>query len=475
MAGLSREGLEIKRLRDVIRELEQEAKRQYGEDAATDVNSVLGRALRIVAPATSDVWESVEQVYDSFNPYKASGSSLDALAALGGLTRYDSQPTTSPVVLVADKDTTLPAGSLASSTFTKEQFALRNPVFFNLNNVIAVQIEPVNAVEGNTYTITFDNSDVSYTALAGDTVQDILTGLQSAFSGILEFDVTIPTDLDYNVLYIASQETFRTYNFELSPNLVPRQITKLGNVEAVVRGPKEQPEGTIDKVAEPIRGWVSVRNPVDAETGTYRETDTELRLRFARTKETRASNTLEAIYSDISSLLGVEEVTAYENVKAVEDARGFPPHSITTIVEGGSAIEIGKAIWKNKPAGIETFGNTTVTIVDSQGFNQDIDFIRPVEVPVYIDLTITALQGFDAKGPEQIKQAIIDFLDSKYGVGDNIIYSRLYTPINSVPNHQIESMSIGTDPQALSTDNIEVLFDQISKTRVDYINVNVTV
>jgi len=472
MAGVTNEGFRIKRLRQIIADLETEARNQYGDDISTDVNTVLGRALRVDAPSLSDLWEAAEEVYNSFNPNKASGVSLDALVELSGLTRFEARPTISPVLLVANKDTELPAGSLASSSFTGNIFELRNPVFFNLNNVVALQVEPVNAVEGNTYTVTYDSSVVAYTALPGDTIQDIARELSLLFDVIPTFEGSVDED-DNRVLYISSEDNFRTHNYQLSANLVAREVTKLGSVQALEAGPEEQPLGTIDTVAEPINGWVSVINPVDAETGAFRETDTELRTRFANSKETRASNTLEAIYSDLLGLLGVEEVTAYENVTDVEDSRGFPPHSVVAVVEGGSSLEIGNVIWRNKPAGVQTFGNTTVTIVDSQGFNQDIQFIRPVEVPVYVNLEITALGNFDSDGSDKIANAIIDFLDSEYGVGDNVIYSRLYTPINSVPNHQIESLEIGTDGVNYSTANIEVPFDGIARSRTTYINITV--
>lgn len=472
MAGVTNQGFEIKRLRRVISDLEAEARNQYGGEIETDVNTVLGRALRIDAPSLADLWEAAEEVYNSFNPDKASGVSLDALVALSGLTRFPARATTSPVVLVADKDTVLPTGSIARSSFTNNDFELSEPVFFNLRNVVALQVEPVNAIPGDVYRINYDNSTVAYEAQEGDTVEDVAQGIANAFDGIAIFETSIDED-DLKIAYIASDETFRTHNYELSANVVAREVTKLGNVRALETGPKQQPVETIDTVAEPINGWISISNPVDASVGALRETDEELRIRFANSKETRASNTLEAIYSDILGLLGVDEVTAYENDTPEVDERGFPPHSIVVLVEGGSSLEIGKVIWRNKPAGIQTFGNTFVTVTDSQGFNQIINFIRPVEVPVYIDLEITALQGFESNGDDLIKDALIGFLDSQYGVGDNIIYSRLYTPINSVPNHQIENMLIGTDPNNLSKDNIEVPFDGIARSRTTYINVTV--
>ena len=214
MAGLTKQGFEIKRLLQIISDLEREAKNQYGENVSTDTNSVLGRALRINAPSLSDLWEAAEEVYDSFDPTKAEGVSLDALVALGGLTRFDARPTTSPVVLVAEKDTELPRGALASSSFTNIQYALKTPVYFNLKNIIALQAEPVNAIEGNTYSISFDNSTVSYTAQAGDTIPDIVSGLMSEFSPISNFSASLIEEFP-NRLYITSEDIFKTFNFEV--------------------------------------------------------------------------------------------------------------------------------------------------------------------------------------------------------------------------------------------------------------------
>jgi uncharacterized phage protein gp47/JayE len=472
MAGITPEGLEIKRLREIIQDLESEAVIQFGAGIQTDTNSVLGRALRITSPSLSDLWEASEEVYNSFFPNRATGPSLDALAELAGITRFNAQATTSPVILTAIRGTEIPAGSLVSSSFTGEVFEINAPVFFDTNNVVMIQFEPVNAVPGNTYSITHSGSTVSYIAQAEDTVEDIASALSAQFDQLSIFtsEVLITNP---RILQINSTDTFRTTNFASSANVVAREISKIGTAVAQNIGVIEQPEGTIDTVAAPIGGWVSVINPVDATVGRERETDEELRIRFANSKETRASNTLEAIYSDILGLQGIEEVIVYENATGEVDERGFPEHSIVTVVEGGNSLEIANVIWQNKPGGIQTFGNTVVTINDSQGFGQDIHFIRPVEVPIYVDLTITALDGFPANGPDQIRQAIIDYIDETYTIGDNVIYSRMYTPINSVRNHQIDSLFIGTSPNPTGTSNIEVAFDEIARSAFSYITITV--
>lgn len=472
MAGVTDKGFEIKRLRQVISDLQREAVNQFGSEISTDVDSVLGRGLQITAPSIADVWEAAEQTYNNFFPGRAEGDSLDALVALGGLTREQASPSISPVIVVGEKDTVLPAGSTARSSFTRELFETQTPVFFNTNNLNAVQIEPVNAVEGKEYRVSYDNSEVSYTAVQGDTVESIALELKNAFDAIPLFNAYIAAG-NPKVVQVDSADPFRRFNFFFSPFVVARNVSKLINVVAQKDGPLEQPAGTINEIAAPVRGWASIINPVAASVGRFRETDEELRFRFAETKETRASNTLEAIYSDIRNIQDVEKVVVYENDTGQISPRGFPEHSIVTVVEGGNSLQIAESIWKNKPAGIQTFGNTLVTITDSQGFIQEIDFVRPVEVPVYVNLEITALQGFAADGVDQIKQAIIDYINEKYSIGDKVIYSRLYTPINSIPNHQVEDMTIGTSPDPTQKDNIPVSFDEIAESAVHYINITV--
>jgi uncharacterized phage protein gp47/JayE len=469
MAGVTKEGFELKRLQQIIQDLQSEAVNQYGSGISTDVNSVLGRALRITAPSLSDLWEASEQTYNSFFPGRATGNSLDALAELAGLTRFQAKSTNCPVVLVAQKDTELLSGSLARSSFTGELFEIQTPVFFNTDNVTAIQLEPVNSVEGNTYSVTYGGSSVSYTAKVGDTVADIAAELSNLFNSISLFE-SQPTD---SIFKIKSLDVFKTYNFTFSPNIVAREVSKIGNVSASNKGVIEQPAGTIDTIAAPISGWVSVINPTDASVGRNRETDIELRFRFSNAKETRASNTLEAIYSDILGLQDIDKVVVYENDTGEVDSRGFPEHSITTVVEGGNSLDVANIIWQNKPAGIRTFGNTTITINDSQGFNQDINLVRPVEVPVYVNLNITALSGFAADGTNQIKEAIIDYINKQYTISDDVVYSRLYTPINSVPNHQIESLTIGTSSTTTAMANIPVAFDEIARSSTSYITITV--
>lgn len=471
MAGVTDQGFEIKRLAQVINDLEAAARNNFGDGVQTDVNAALGRALRIVASPLADLWETNEQVYNSFSAASATGIALDRLVSFVGIRRHDSKPSVAQALLTAEYDTNIPVNSSVSSSYTGKNFYVQSPVFFNLHQLSKIWIDAVNAIPGERYSVTYDSATISYTAVDGDSKETILQYFASQMARIPSFNSKY--DIETGYLFVESVDVFRTFEFSLTANLVCRQATKVATIIAEEDGPLEQPAESIDTIAAPVSGWVSVINPEAASTGRDKETDIELRLRFEKSKETRASNTLEAIYSALIGVQDVGEVQVYENDTHETDERGLPPHSIAAIVQGGSSVEIAQEIWSNKPAGIQTYGNTKISIQDSQGFNRQIKFIRPVQVPIYINLQITALKDFASTGEDDIKDALASYADKYLKISDTVIYSRLYTPINEVPNHQIDSMSIGTDPDNLSSANISLGFDQIAEIAPNYITITI--
>mgnify|MGYP006878621981 FL=1 len=123
---------------------------------------------------------------------------------------------------------------------------------------------------------------------------------------------------------------------------------------------------------------------------------------------------------------------------------------------------MAQAIWQNKPMGIRSQGNTIVAVNDIQGFSHDIGFERPSPVPIYVKLTITTDPvNFPPNGEEDIKSAIVDYAQN-IGVGKDVIFSRLYTPINSVKGHQVDELVIGSTPSPTLSQNVVIPFNAIA-------------
>jgi len=247
---------------------------------------------------------------------------------------------------------------------------------------------------------------------------------------------------------------------------------------AVNTGPITALAGTITEIDTPITGWSSVTNLADAQEGTNEETDVELRARRERSVARDAQAIIDAIFAGVANVPGVTQTVVLENDTDVVDSNGLPPHSFQVIVVGGVDEDIGDVIWLKKPAGILSFGSTTVQIIDSQGIPHDISFSRPTTVDIYVEVTLNTFAEYPANGDDLIKQAIVDYANGDlvqgrgFSLADDVVYTRLYTPINSVQGHEITDLRIGTSPSPTGTSNIPIAATEISNFLVANIVVN---
>lgn len=251
------------------------------------------------------------------------------------------------------------------------------------------------------------------------------------------------------------------------------------NVDAasVNTGLIEASAGTLTEIETPITGVNSVTNIEDANIGSERETDIELRARRLRSLAISAQSTVDSLYAVVSNLDFVTQVAVLENDTDITDSNGLPPHSVQVIVVGGLDADIGNAIWLNKPAGINSFGDESVEIFDSQGLSHTINFSRPDTIDIYVRVELTKFSNYPADGDNLIKQAIVDYANGNlvngrgFGLGDDVIFSELYTPINSIVGHQIDELYISVSPVPTSQSNIIIGIGEISNFTVDNIEI----
>jgi uncharacterized phage protein gp47/JayE len=256
---------------------------------------------------------------------------------------------------------------------------------------------------------------------------------------------------------------------------------------AVNSGVVEAAAGTLTTIDTPVYGWASVTNPSEATVGQSEETDAALRLRRQVVVEGSGTASVEAIFRAVSEIDEVTDTAVYDNVTGTTDADGIPGHSIWVIVDAavGAAIDesVAQAIFDTKCAGIGMYGATTVTLTTALGFTYDVNFDRATERDVWIEVDLTTNSNYPSDGDDQIKQALVDYFDGEFelsdgttapgfGIGDDIIHSRLYTPINSVPGHEIDALRIGFSIGPTGTSTLTVSKDQKGITDTAKITVN---
>lgn len=111
---------------------------------------------------------------------------------------------------------------------------------------------------------------------------------------------------------------------------------------------------------------------------------------------------------------------------------GRPPKSFEAVVEGGDDQAIADVIWLTKPAGIQTFGNESEVVIDSQGNSQPIFFSRANPVYLWTQITLVTGVGFPVDGQQQVAQILKTYGDT-LGVGLDVYIQRVQAEIFKVP------------------------------------------
>ena len=260
--------------------------------------------------------------------------------------------------------------------------------------------------------------------------------------------------------------------------LIPSGGSVVVQATATVTGPRPALADTITEIITPVTGWDSVTNNDPAVLGTDLEKDSDLRARRERSVARDAQAVIDAIFAEIKSVVGVTQLLVLENdTNTGPDTNGLPAHSINAIVLGGQDQDIAKAIFLKKTLGATSFGNTSAVITDDQSIEHTVSFSRPTEIDIYVIVNLTTFANFPVDGQDLIKQAIIDYSQGiltegrGFSLGDNVINSQLYSPVNTIQGHTVESLFIGTSAGPTSSADIIIAINEISV----FLEANITV
>lgn len=223
--------------------------------------------------------------------------------------------------------------------------------------------------------------------------------------------------------------------------------------------------GEVHNLSTPIpAGLTGASNPEAGVTGIVREEDPALRQR--RSKSTIASGTsaLDAIYEAVESLQ-LPYINILENDTAVEKD-GIPPFSFLTVVEGGTAEEVSRAIFENKPINIQSYGTIITPILDKKGRPHNIGISRPVVVYVDVIVHIKKLSGASVSADLLVQDELVEFINST-----QIAYSLYWSDVigaasSAASNTKIVSLTMRTGTDAYSTDDIPITEQQRALTEV---------
>jgi uncharacterized phage protein gp47/JayE len=463
VAGLDANGFVKKTLVEIKTEIEEDLKTAFGPGINLQPGSVFATMIGIFSDRVSEVWNVAEEVYNSFSPTNAVGVSLDNVVAINGIVRLPAAKSVVPdVFFFGTPGTVVPvgtqvhiAGNTAAVFETDTQITLVAGV--NCEQLIEFSAVP----DAGTFTITYrgqTTSAIAYNANAA-AVQSALNALSNLSGVVVTGNFTSGFTVEFDGDDGLQPQTLLSATSSLTLAMVAVDIdvteTVVGEPQGMVdcqameTGPVDAPLYTLTEIDTPVSGLDRVWNVYEFSIGRNEETDSELRLRRVNTLQVAGNATVEAIRSKLLNIPGVSAAFVFENDTLVVDMDGRPAKSFEAVVQGGDSQEIADTIWEAKPAGIQTYGSSSESVVDSQAIAHTVYFSRPTEVPIYVSIDLTVDTEFPVDGAGLAQQAILDY-GASLNIGDDvIIYPRLVAALNSIPG--ILDMIIRIDDSAVST------------------------
>lgn len=440
-------GLTIKRYSEILEDLENSLRSFLGNNIDLSENALLGILNIIYANAQAEQWEMAEAVYNAFNIEGATGKQLDDLVALVGLSRLAESFTSGIVEMTGTSGTLIPQQTEFVTSDTSTSIYLENDITISNSNCMRAILNLDVIDDGTLYTINVGGQQYQYTSGFGATGDEILLALRDA----INFDIDASWSATFTVgdtfMIVEADQISYPLAVLVDTNFSLGDVTSIGLASTDIVGEIFVFPDTVTEIITPISGLTSVNNSTAFNTGRLQETDEELRARHSISTAIIGSSSPDSIEAKVNALDGVTFAEVYENTTLFTNARGLPPKSFEVVVDGGTDAVIASTIYDEKPAGVETYGNTVVSVTDSGGQLKAVKFTRPVSVIVYIDVKyeIYDEEVFPDNGEELIKLAVESYNDD-LSLGEDVIAQRIFGNIyRSIDGIQSLSIKLGYD------------------------------
>lgn len=255
-------------------------------------------------------------------------------------------------------------------------------------------------------------------------------------------------------------------------NALGRQIVQAAAIETGTAS--NVMPNTIINPEDSIDGFYAVTNPSAATGGGDPETDDELRQRVLANRLNTPNSTPNGIQTAIKNLSGVTDVRLINNNTMRADSYGNPAKSVHLYVIGGADADIIQTYFDYLPPQSNTIGSVMGTATDIGGRHHIVAFDRAETVPVFIkvDIHIDDTKFDTDNGPASIRTNIVNYFDT-LGMGDKVLYSKLFAPAYSPVGVTDVALTLGTSLDKLTEADVSVSDFQLAVTNSANIAVNI--
>lgn len=239
-------------------------------------------------------------------------------------------------------------------------------------------------------------------------------------------------------------------------------IGSTGTVDVFMRaseiGPIVVSVGSLTQIVDAIAGWTGITNSAAGEVGKNPETDAEYRRRYLSEIAVHGRDSLETVRARVLNTENVTGCLVRDNPTSASVTTqnvAIAARSLLVVVQGGADADVAAAIAASKPVGTPTVGSNSVNVPHPEGFNIPINFERVTEIPISVTAMLTIGSHFPSTGFMTMRQNLLQwfagtwpvpgpgiFDQSGVSIGEELDTARLNTPLNAVPGHRIDSLTV---------------------------------
>ncbi|MDN7913671.1 baseplate J/gp47 family protein [Burkholderia cepacia] len=237
-----------------------------------------------------------------------------------------------------------------------------------------------------------------------------------------------------------------------------------------VTGPIACPAGSFSKPYQAIPGWDTASNAAPGVTGRVVESRADFEARRRASVALNAKGSVPAVRGAVLDVDNVLDAYVTDNPNGTPLTVGgvtLAPNSLYVCAAGGAAQDIGNAIWSKKSPGCNYNGNTTVTVVDTEGYSSpypsyQVSYQTAIPLPIYVLVQIANVPSLTSSIIQQIKNAVLAAFNGTDGgqrarIGRTIYASRFYPGIEAIsPVVDLISVQIGTGGAFANTVGVNI-------------------